>query len=87
MPANRPRSRSGIVWFHIVMRKMPLTMSAPPAMTRLASASQRSGARPNAMMARPHTDAATMIASPWRWTRLTHPLATVASSEPTAGAV
>ena len=42
IPAIRPRIASGIVWFHIVARKIPEDMSAAPA---AASASSASGER------------------------------------------
>ena len=55
MPASRPRSASGIVWFHIVTRKMPLTASAPPARARQTSAGHSVSQKPNPTMATPQT--------------------------------
>src|SRR5204862_8147912 len=42
--ARRPRSESGIVWFQITLRKMPLIMSAAPAATRHTNATTSDGA-------------------------------------------
>ena len=44
-----------MVWFQSVSRKMPLSMSAPPARTRNASATPMSGARPKPVMASPQS--------------------------------
>ena len=42
IPASRPRSSSGIVWFHIAARKIPLTMSKHPPKVRKSSTSHTS---------------------------------------------
>jgi hypothetical protein len=86
IPASRPRSRSGIVWFQITLRKIPLTMSHAPATANATTASHRFGASPNAAIAIPHPVAARQTAAPWRATRDVHPDVSVASNEPIDGA-
>ena len=73
---------SGMVWFHNVSRKMPLTMSAAPASTRQASATGRSGARPNAAIAVPQAAAASAMPRPCRRTRVAQPLSAEAANAP-----
>ena len=62
-------------------------MSAAPAATSASSATQSDGANPNATIATPQLAAAKAIARPWWRTDRVQPLVTVASSEPTEGAV
>jgi len=64
MLASRPRSASGIVSFHIVMRKMPLMPSAPPAIARHTSDGHSVRLKPKPTMASPHTVAETITATP-----------------------
>jgi len=64
MPASRPRRPSGIVWFHIVERKMPEDMSAAPAAARNASASASEPAKPKPATAAPPSAALTATARP-----------------------
>jgi len=86
MPASRPRSSSGIVEFHIVLRNRPLTMSAATAAASRASAGARERTAPKPRIATPHSPAATRIARPCRETCDVQPDVSVASSEPTEGA-
>ena len=74
MPASRPRYSSGIVWFHMSCRKMPLTMSAAPATPSRAKVTHRLCVRPIAATAAPQATAAMATMRPWRWTLETHPL-------------
>jgi len=64
MLASLPRRPSGMVWFQIVIRKIPLIASAAPATASHPRAGHNVPQRPKATIARPHTDAATMIARP-----------------------
>ena len=66
MLARRPRNASGIVWFHIVIRKMPLMASAVPASPRHASAGHTVWQKPNPMIATPQAAAASITARPCR---------------------
>ena len=75
-----------MVWFHSVSRKMPLTMSATPAANRQPSATARSGARPNPVMASPQPAAASAMARPYRCTRPTQPPVAETASAPADGA-
>lgn len=53
-----------MVWFQIIVRNSPLTMSAAPATARQSGASHRLCAIPKAAMAAPHTMAASTMARP-----------------------
>ena len=64
MPASRPRRRSGMVWFQMTSLKMPLIMSAKPAMISATSAHLRLGAKPSRMMPPPQPAAARQTAAP-----------------------
>ena len=86
MPARRPRSESGIDWFHIVVRQSPLTMSAPPATTSPAIAKGSDLAKPNPMIPSPMSPRTSATMRPWRRTRRAHPLVRVTSNEPADGA-
>ena len=86
MPAIRPRSSSGIDWFHIVVRKSPEIMSAPPAKASATSPIQSSCDSPKAVMPTPQNIAAMHTATPWRFTSAVQPLVAVTISEPAAGA-
>jgi hypothetical protein len=77
---------SGIVVFQIVVRKMPLTMSAAPASVSARRARARFGAKPSAVIATPQPAAAQQTASPCRWMCRVQPLVAVARSAPTDGA-
>ncbi len=71
-----------MVWFHMALRKTPLTMSQAPARTKQASTSHTFPATPAAAIARPHPAAASTTIRPCRCTRDVHPLLTLTSSEP-----
>ena len=86
MPASRPRSSSGIVWFHIAERKMPLTMSQAPASVRNSSTSRTSCSCPAAVIASPHPAAASATARPCRWTRDVQPLVRLTRKDPAGNA-
>src|SRR5580704_3912686 len=75
-----------MVWFHMVIRKIPLIMSAPPAAASAASPHHRPGARPNATMAAPQAQAASTIARPCRRTWPVQPALRLTTAAPTAGA-
>ena len=82
IPASRPRRSSGIVWFHIVERKIPDDMSAAPASARNASASGSESGEPEQATATPASAALTATARPWRVTRRAQPLVSVSSIAP-----
>ena len=88
MPASRPRISSGIVWFQIVPRKIPLIMSARPGQREeeRRAARRSAPARPARSPRRRHEPPRT-IARPWWWTRVVQPLVAVASTLPTVSAV
>ncbi len=74
MPASRPRSSSGIVWFQMVERPRPLSMSPAPAKARQSSTSQTfpnqpaaAIARPQAVAPRPRADRAAAPSRSSRW--------------------
>src|ERR1035438_5311660 len=81
MPARRPRSASGIDWFHIVVLHSPLTMSAPPATPSPPTANGSDLAKPKPMIPSPHIPADNATMRPWRRTRRAHPLVRVTNSE------
>ncbi len=76
-----------MVWFQMVERPSPLSMSPAPASPRHTSTSQTSDSRPAAAMARPHPAAPNTTRSPCRWMRDTQPLVRLTSTEPTDPAV
>ena len=76
-----------MVWFHMVPRKIPLTMSAAPAAMRQSMASHNDGAKPKPMIDTPQAAAASAMARPWWRTSRVQPLVRLASNEPTAGPV
>jgi hypothetical protein len=53
MLASRPRSSSGMVWFQMVSRNRPLTMSAAPAMAKSTKTQATSFMRPASAMLPP----------------------------------
>ena len=75
-----------MVWFHIVIRNSPLTMSAAPAAASAATAHHRLVARPSSAMAVPHAATASTMARPCLLTRAVQPLVMLTSSPPAAGA-
>ncbi len=83
MPASRPRSRSGMVWFQMVERPSPLSMSPAPARPRHTSTSQTLAVQPAAAMARPQPAAPNTTSRPCRRVRETQPLVRLTSREPT----
>ena len=83
MPASRPRNSSGTVWFQMVERPSPLSMSPAPAKPRQRSTSQTSSNHPAAAMASPQPAAPPTTNSPCRRTREVHPLVSPSTSEPT----
>src|SRR6478672_11695980 len=86
MLASRPRNASGIVWFHIVIRYIALTASAPPATARHTTDNQSAFENPNATIARPHTPAAINTPRPWRRTGANTLFERLMTSAPIAGA-
>ena len=88
MPASRPRIVSGMVWFQIVARNRPLTMSAAPASTRhsIGAPDRRGQARESRSRRRRRARPIT-IARPWWCTCDVHPEVAVASMLPTVSAV
>jgi hypothetical protein len=86
MPARRPRSSSGIVWFHIAARKIPLTMSKPPPRVRKSSTSQTFPTTPAAATASPQPAAARTTIRPCRWIRDVQPPVSDTSSAPAGNA-
>lgn len=62
--ARRPRNESGMVWFQITPRKMPLIMSAAPARPRKMSAHVRLVENPKPMMANPQAVAEEITPDP-----------------------
>ena len=78
----------------IAIRKIALTMSAPPARAMNTTASQSECARPNAATAPPHAQIATTTATPCREIRVSQPenrptsiapAGSAAYSQPSAG--
>lgn len=83
MPASLPRSSSGMVWFQIVERPSPLSMSPAPAKARQSSTSQTFANQPAATIAAPHPAAPNTTKSPCRRTREVQPLVRLSRTDPT----
>ena len=83
-PDSRPRSASGVAVCRIVLRNTALTMSAAPATASSTTPSHSIRAKPNPVIASPHTTIATSTASPCRCTRPSQPPNVAPSSAPTA---
>jgi len=64
MPAKRPRISSGIVWFQINPRNIPLITSAPPAIANSRRIHHSPGANAIRPTADPQQAAAMTIARP-----------------------
>jgi hypothetical protein len=75
-----------MVWFQMVERPRPLSMSPAPARPRHARTSQTFDVQPAAAMARPQPAAPNTTSRPCRCVRDTQPLVRLSSSDPTAPA-
>ncbi len=83
IPASRPRSSSGIVWFQIVDLPRPLSMSPAPARARQTRTIQMFWNHPAAAIASPQPAAPPTTNSPCRRTREVQPLVRPSAREPT----
>ncbi len=83
-PPSRPRISSGAAACRMAVRNTADTMSASPARARQSTASHSTSARPNRVMAAPHTTMAASTATPCRCTRPSQPENSAPSSAPTA---
>lgn len=72
-----------MVWFQMVERPSPLSMSPAPANARHTSTSQMFANHPAAVIASPHPAAPNTTKSPCRRTREVQPLVRASTAEPT----
>jgi hypothetical protein len=82
----RPRSRSGVTVWRIVLRAIALTVSNVPAIASSTSPTQSDiVSRPKSVITTPQPAAPMMTARPWWRIRATNPESTEPTTTPTPG--